>query len=175
MKKLIIYFYFLLAISCNQKNNENIETFEKASIIKIEEKNIKEQYIENETLLALMETDLNEFSKNSELIIEKELIKNNHVDNLIDTIKTLKFDRIRIKSYKTASEEWIFEAKIQNSEFELLKSIKIGMEKNHLEKTLNNKIIADIIKVGNLEQTSVFVFRFKNNILEEIEYEGYVD
>jgi len=142
---------------------------------KIETEVTQEQYVENDTLLTKMESDLNELVKNSKFTIEKELVNNRHVDNLIDTIKTFKFDKINIKSYKAANEEWIFEAKILNSGFELTKSIKIGIDKKSFEKILKTKLNSDIVKVGNLEQTSVFIFKFENDSLKEIDYEGYVD
>ena len=135
----------------------------------------KEQYIENETILYKMESDLLELTKNPKFTIEKELVDNRHVDNLKDTVKTYRFDNISIQSYKTSNEEWICEAKILNSEFEFLKSIKIGIKKNTFEEVVKTKVNSDIIKIGNLEQTSVFVFKFKNNTLAEIIFEGYVD
>ena len=79
------------------------------------------------------------------------------------------------KSYKAVREEWIFEAKILNSEFEFTKSIKIGIDKKSFEKILKTKLNSDIVKVGNLEQTSVFIFKFENDSLKEMDYEGYVD
>ncbi|MNQ62253.1 hypothetical protein D3C85_765930 [compost metagenome] len=176
MKKLLIYFTFLvLLISCNQKRKENKNSSEKVANKKIVTEVIQEQYVENDTLLAKMESDLNELTNNTKFTIEKELVNNKHVDNLIDTIKTFKFDRINVKSYKAVSEEWIFEAKILNSEFALSKSIKIGIEKKTFEKILKTKLNSDIVKVGNLEQTSVFIFKFENDSLKEIDYEGYVD
>jgi hypothetical protein len=175
MKKLLIYFTFLFLVSCNQKGRENIVSSKKMVNKKIETKITQEQYIENDTLLTKMESDLNELVKNPKFTIEKELVNNRHVDNLIDTIKTFKFDKINIKSYKAVSEEWIFEAKILNSEFEFTKSIKIGIDKKSFEKILKTKLNSDIVKVGNLEQTSVFIFKFENDSLKVIDYEGYVD
>lgn len=175
MKKLLIYFTFLLLVSCSQKRKENIDSSEKVANKKIETEVIQEQYVVNDTLLTKMESDLNELVKNPKLTIEKELVNNRHVDNLIDTIKSFKFDKINIKSYKAISEEWIFEAKILNSGFELSKSIRIGIDKKCFEKILKTKLNSDIVKVGNLEQTSVFVFKFENDSLKEIDYEGYVD
>ncbi|RED26434.1 hypothetical protein BD847_0352 [Flavobacterium cutihirudinis] len=175
MKKLLKYFTFLLLVSCNQKIKENIDSSEKEVNKKIETEVIQEQYIENDTLLSKMESDLNELVKNPKFTIEKELVNNRHVENIIDTIKTFNFDKINIKSYKAVSEEWIFEAKILNSGFEFAKSIKIGIDKKSFEKILNTKLNSEIVKVGNLEQTSVFIFKFEKDSLKEIDYEGYVD
>lgn len=176
MKHPFIYFTFLLLISCSQKGKENIDSAKQKNLVKkIEKEVIQEQYIENDTLVAKMESDLNELVKKPEFTIEKELVNNRHVDNLIDTIKTFKFDRINIKSYKKVNEEWIFEAKILNSEFELSKSIKIGINKKDFEKIVKTKLNSNLVKVGDPEETSVFIFKFENYILKEIDYEGYVD
>ena len=175
MKKLLIYFTLLFLVSCNQKGRENIVSSKQMVNKKIATKVTQEQYIENDTLLTKMESDLHELVKNPKFTIEKEIVNNRHVDNLIDTIKTFKFDKINIKSYKAVSEEWIFEAKILNSGFELTKSIKIGIDKKSFEKILKTKLNSDIVKVGNLEQTSVFIFKFENDSLKEMDYEGYVD
>jgi hypothetical protein len=177
MKQLFIYFTFLLLlISCSQKGKESKDSSEqKNPVKKIEKEVIQEQYIENDTLLAKMESDLNVLVKDPKFTIEKELVNNRHVDNVIDTIKTFKFDKINIKSYKAVSEEWIFEAKILNSEFELAKSIKIGINKKDFEKIVKTKLNSNIVKVGDSEETSVFIFKFENYILKEIDYEGYVD
>jgi len=179
MKKQLLYFsIFLLIVSC--KPEENKDDSSKNAIPKqienvIVQEQEKEQYIENETILYKMESDLFELTKNPKFTMEKELVNNRHVDSLIDTVKTYKFDNVSIQSYKTSNEEWICEAKIINSEFEFLKSIKIGINKKTFEKAVKTKVNSDIVKIGNLEQTSVFVFKFTNHILAEIVYEGYVD
>ena len=163
----------MLLISCKQ--NAEINSTEKVSQKSIEEINVLEQYIENDLLLSNFESDLSELSKNPKFVLEKELVKNRHVDNQIDTIKIFKFKETNIQSYKAVSEEWIIEAKIMNSELQFSESVKIKMPKKALEKILKTKLNSDIVKVGNLEQTSVFIFKFKNDNLQEIIYEGYVD
>ena len=177
MKKKLLYFsIFLLIVSCKlEKNREDSSENDVKKQIETVVVQEQEQYIENETILAKMESDLFELTKNPKFAIEKELVNNRHVDDLIDTLKTYKFDKVSIQSYKTSNEEWICEAKILNSEFEFLKSIKIGINKKTFEKAVITKVNSDIVKIGNLEQTSVFVIKFTNNILAEIVYEGYVD
>jgi hypothetical protein len=61
-----------------------------------------------------------------------------------------KFDKINILSYKATSEEFIFEANIQNAEFQFTRNIKIGIKKKDFENNLNTKINSDIVKIGNL-------------------------
>lgn len=179
MKKQLLYFsIFLLIVSC--KPEENKDDSSKNAIPKqietvVVQEQEKEQYIENETILNKMESDLLELTKNPKFTMEKELVDNRYIDNLKDTLKTYKYENVSIQSYKTSNEEWICDAEIRNSEFEFLKSIKIGINKNAFEKAVNTNVISDLVKIGDLEQTSVFIFKFKKNILAEIVYEGYVD
>lgn len=163
----------LLFISC--KENKAIDVPGKISEKSIEEIAEPEQYIEDDVLLSRFQSDLERLSKNPKFVLEKELVENRHVDNLVDTIKILKFRETSIQSYRAVSEEWICDAKIINAELPFSESVKITMSKKELEKILRTKLSSDIVKVGNLEQTSVFIFNFKNDLLQEIIYEGYVD
>jgi len=49
------------------------------------------------------------------------------------------------------------------------------LTKKSFEKILNTKLNSEIVKVGNSEQTSVFIFKFEKDSLKEMDYEGYVD
>ncbi|MDP5198829.1 hypothetical protein [Flavobacterium sp. DG2-3] len=170
----ILILIFLALTSCKQKEiSSNIPktTSKSENDVKI----VEEKYIQDDSLAAKFFYELNEFKKDSRFIIQKELIKNRHVDNVIDTVINFEFDKIKISSYKTQTEEFIFEANIKNPEFQFSKNIKIGIKKKDFENSLNTKINSNVIKVGDLEQTSVFVFNFKKDILTEIVYEGYLD
>lgn len=163
----------LFIVSC--KKNENIVVPKNNSTKEYETRATQEQYIVNDSLSTVMEKSLNELFKNPKFILEKELTENKHVDNQTDTIITYKWDKTYIKTYKTVSEEWVFEAIIQNSEFNLLNAIKTGIDKKNIERILKKRINSDIVKFGNLEQTSVFEFKFDKDLLKEINFEGYVD
>ncbi len=162
-------------ISCKQNQDTKLE--EKKSSKKVESEIViqEEQYIENDSILDKMNSKLYEFVKNPKFKVEKETFKNRYVDGVIDTVKTYTFDNTSIIFYKTASEEWIYDAKIANSEFELIALLKIGIERKLFEKIIQTKTNSNLVKIGNLEQTSVFVFKFKDDILQEIIYEGYID
>lgn len=174
-KKLLYISFFILLISCKQKGIETEYSTKSSSNDKIEADIFTEQNIESDLLITEMENDLNEMVKNPKFLIEKEFIKNKYVDNLIDTITIFKFDKTIIKSYKTSNKEWIIEAQIQNPEFELRKSIEVGMEKKALENILKTKLNSDLVKISDLEGTSEFTFKLEKDILREIVYEGYLD
>ncbi|WP_166924341.1 hypothetical protein [Flavobacterium poyangense] len=171
----LLAFLFLALISCKQKEVETSKSVK--AILKIENNiNIaEEQYIQDDSLTAKFFSELNTFKTDSRFIIEKDPVNNRHVDNVVDTILISKFDKTKISSYKAISEEFIFEANIKNDEFQFSKNIKIGIKKKDFENSLKIKINSNLLKIGNLEQTSVFVFNFKNDILKEILYEGYLD
>ncbi|WKB82928.1 hypothetical protein QYR09_07775 [Cellulophaga lytica] len=107
--------------------------------------------------------------------INRKPIKNRHVDNLVDTIVTKSYQSTELTSYKAESEEWVYKAKIGDADFELNDFIKVGTKKYVVEKSHAKRINNDILKIGNLEQTSVFNLIFESGILKSIEYDGYLD
>ena len=140
-----------------------------------ESNSVAESYIENDSLLIMLKSELEKIALNEKFTIEKKPIQNRHVDNLVDTIITRTFENTKLTSYKATTEEWIYKAKIENSEFELNDFIKVGTKKYVVEKSLAKGIQNDTLKIGNLEQTSVFNLIFESGILKLIEYDGYVD
>ena len=140
-----------------------------------ESNSVTESYIENDSLVIVLKSELEKIALNKKFTIEKKPIQNRHVDNLVDTIITRTFENTKLTSYKATTEEWIYKAKIENSEFELNDFIKVGTKKYVVEKSLAKGIQNDTLKIGNLEQTSVFNLIFESGILKLIEYEGYVD
>ncbi|HOY12652.1 MAG TPA: hypothetical protein PLY70_05905 [Saprospiraceae bacterium] len=173
-EKLVYLFIFLGFASCIQKEkgSRSEKAFNNNDPLNV----ITEQIIKNDPLLATLENDLNEMVKNPKFSVEKEFVNNRHVDNVIDTISTFKFNETTIQSYKTSTgAEWIIEAQIQNTDFKLAHEITVGMDKKSLENILKTKLNSDLIKISNEEETSAFVFKFQKDILTVILYEGYVD
>ena len=122
-----------------------------------------------------MESDLNKIALNIKFDIIKEPRINAHNETIIDTVKTLTYNDSKIYLYRSTVKEWIYEAKIRSSEFVLLEKINIGVEKKALEKILKTELISDITKIGNLENTSVFIFTFKSDKLIALDYQGWID
>jgi len=166
--------------SCKQTEPKKMEESESKVIMETkketaESTSVEESYIENDSLVIALKSELEKVALNKKFVIDKKPIKNRHVDNLTDTIVTRTYENTKLTSYKATSEEWIYTAKIENTEFELNDFIKVGTKKYVVEKSLAKGIQNDTLKIGNLEQTSVFNLIFESGILKMIEYDGYVD
>lgn len=103
------------------------------------------------------------------------MVENDHDETQIDTIKTLTFGKSKIIVYSTSGFYAVWTADIKNSELPIWNYVKVGMKKYQLEKTLATRLKSDTIKLGNLEQTSLFEFYFSDGELYQIKFEGYVD
>ena len=174
----------ILMVSCKQKEAQKIEitkqkptTELKAETKKLVEDNItKEQFIENDSLAFAFESELENYAiKNSIFKISLKPYQNHHDKNVIDTMKTLTFDKTKLEFYKAKNWESIIGGIIKNAEIEFSDSLKIGMNKKTLENKLKTKIESNKVTLGNLEQTSLFSFQFENGILESIKFKGYFD
>ena len=180
-KQLLIIIGILISLnSCKQTESKKIDESEVKDVVETEKEtsepnSVAESYIENDSLVIVLKSELEKIALNKKFTIEKKPIQNRHVDNVVDTIITRVFENTKLTSYKATNEEWIYKAKIKNSEFELNDFIKVGTKKYVVEKSLAKGIQNDILKIGNLEQTSVFNLIFKSGILKLIEYDGYVD
>ena len=165
----------IVLLCCCQYNSEKGPIPQNAPKLErtIEEK--QSQYIENGELTSQWESDLAGLVKSRHFIVENEPVTNRHVDNLVDTVRHYRQNGIYMQSYKTASQEWIFDAQILDSGVELTQRIKVGVHKEALEDVLGTQLTSDSIKVGNFEGTSLFIFKFRNDTLTKFVYEGYVD
>jgi hypothetical protein len=183
MKKLqfiLLFGVLILMISCNLKEKKKeIEPNVIKPVIK-ENIDIKEketfQFIENDSITHHWESELKSLTKNyTNFVIKTELSENDHDETQIDTIKTLTFDKSKIVVYSTSGFYAVWSADIKNKELPIWNYIRVGMEKYQLEKTLATRLKSDTIKLGNLEQTSLFEFRFSEGELDKVKFEGYVD
>ncbi|WP_178984544.1 hypothetical protein [Winogradskyella helgolandensis] len=183
MKRQLPFLMLILIVSCKQKEIQKAESIEVKPTMElkavpkkqIEEIVIPEQYFENDSLLTELESDLEKIALNPKFDIKVEPNSNTHDESVTDTIKTLTFDKTKIYSYRATNWESIYSAKIENSDFEFLDSIFVGIKKEKLENRIKTEFKTDLLKIGNLEQTSVFIFKFENGKLKFIEYQGYVD
>lgn len=180
---LIIAVTLISAVSCKQNETrkvqitEQLPTVESSAGKEIEDPAIvnSKQFVENDSLQMQLYSDLEKLTETRTFEVDRKPVNNRHVDNEVDTIITQKADKIELTSYKTASEEWIYKAVITNADLKFSESIQVGMEKDALGKILKKELNSDLIEVGNLERTSVFIFHFEDEILREIEFDGYLD
>jgi hypothetical protein len=176
-------FVLILIVSCKQKETKKVESIEQkpTTELKVESKKpieeiaIPEQYFENDSLRNLLESELDKLALNPKFDLNAEPKINTHDQSITDTIKTRTFEKNKIYSYKYQNREWIYSAKIRSSEFMFLDSVKIGIKKQTLENIIKSELESDLIKIGDLENTSVFIFAFENDTLKTIDYQGYVD
>ena len=177
---LIIIGILILLNSCKQTEPKKMEESEVKEVVETkkettESTSITESYIENDSLVIVLSSELEKIALNKKFAIETKPIKNRHVDNLMDTIVTRTYENTKLTSYKATSEEWVYKARIENSEFGLNDFIKVGTKKYVVEKSLAIGIQNDILKIGNLEQTSEYILRFESGNLKTIEFNGYAD
>ena len=170
----------ILINSCKQTEAKKIEESEVKEVVETKKEttdstSVAESYIENDSLVIGLNSELEKIASNKKFTVEKKPIKNRHVDNLTDTIVNRTFENTKLTSYKATSEEWVYKAQIENSEFRLNDFIKVGTKKYVVEKSLAIGIQSDILKIGNLEQTSEYILRFENGNLKTIEFNGYMD
>ncbi len=169
--------------SCKQKETKKTEQVEQKPTTelkaetenKIEKVTIPEQYFEIDSLRSKLESELDKLALNSKFDLKTEPKTNTHDKSITDTIKTRTFDKTEIYSYRYQDREWIYSAKIRSPEFKFLDSVQIGIKKQTLENILKTELQSDLIKIGDLENTSVFIFAFENDTLKTIDYQGYVD
>ena len=182
--KLIIFGILNFLISCKQTESKKTTESENKKIAKtkteeekaeLESTFVSEPYLENDSLTFTLKSNLEKIALDSKFEIYKKPIKNRHLDNLFDTIVTRTYKNTELTSYKAESKEWVYKAKIGDADFELNEFIKIGTKEYVLEKSLAKVINNDTLKIGNLEQTSVFNLIFESGILKSIEYDGYLD
>ena len=155
----------ILIISCKQKETQKVE-----SKNKIEETIFTKQYIENDSLLRLLKSDLYKIAFNP--IFEGEENPEIKIPNktVANTSKTLIFDKTKIHFYRESNWETIVSATIKNSRFKFLDAITIGEKKEILENITKTELKANVITIGNLKHPTLFIFKFENDILQEIVY-----
>ena len=167
---LTIIGILILLVSCKQKETPKTEMKNKVDKIVV-----AEQYIENDSLVTQLKSDLYNIAFNP--IFDGERISKSSTINktMAHKNKTLVFEQTKIHFYRKGFSEEIISAKIKNSQFKFLDSICIGTRIKKLENQIETELKTNLIKIGNLEQTSVFIFKFESGILNTIDYEAYLD
>lgn len=182
MKKIIYLIPIaLILFSCKQEKNTgtpepDIERKIPQSHREEEKSETKPQFVENDSLTRAWIAELEMISTAEEKFeVETDLTENRHIENQTDTIKTLTFDESTLRIYTTTGLYALESAEIKNEELALQDSVKVGMSKEQLEQVLSIELKGDVIEVGNFTRNMHFTFYFKDELLERIEFNGYVD
>jgi hypothetical protein len=110
------------------------------------------------------------------LTTSKKLIINDHDSTVIDTIYSYSYKENEIQIYKSAYGDFLSLYDITDTIFVLSGNIKTGITKDYFFKKFNiRSITKDTIDIGNLEQTFVVRFYFKEDKLNRIRIEPYLD
>ena len=103
-------------------------------------------------------------------------IINEYDSTLVDTIYTYSNQKNEIKIYKAKHGDFLFLYDVTDTIFELNGNIKLRMTKERFARKFNIVgLTMDIVDIGNLEQTSIIRFFFKNDMLYRINYEPYFE
>lgn len=112
-------------------------------------------------------------------IISKEPVENRHIKGQIDTIITAEANNSTFTIYKAKQDELLQKAEIRGSSIELKNGIRVGMTNedfnarfNQIEQPIGPNAT---VTLNNPTVPSSFIFRFNNNRLEQISFNGYVD
>ncbi|GLB49210.1 hypothetical protein [Neptunitalea lumnitzerae] len=173
LKQLVFIGIICSLICCNQKvENDSIKSTS-TSKVKLEKTN----YISNDSLTETFLNDLYVLTSKHLLKTKKETIKNKHIKDtlIIDTLVKKSFKKSYFEIYKSSFKETLYKAKITDNNFFIGNYITVGIPKSKFEKIIKQKVNNDTIEVGNLENTYVFKFMFKNNILSEIFFSAHLD
>lgn len=179
--KITLFAFLIMATvsSCKQNNDVNPESESKENTeipsSDTQIVNTEHQIIERDDLVSGWAKELEKISRNDKFRMGKELVENRHMKDVIDTIKTFSFRKTSLRVYHTKGLYAVESAKINDPEFSLKGPVQIGMGKNKLGEILNLELNKNIVKVNNELGTLEFNFYFKNNILQRINFQGYVD
>jgi hypothetical protein len=137
-------------------------------------------YFQNEKFVSYtfgFPLNVKNFKKNygDFLTIVKTPIENTYDKSVIDTVYTFSSEKTKIEIYHSRERDILQSAHIVTNKIKLTKNIKIGMSESEVGKNLKIKIISDRIRVGDLEQNSVFEFTFSKGKLIIIDYSGYIE
>lgn len=178
--RLIVIVIFIF-ISCGSDNKSSLENSnrnvvaDKALEVNLPKENTSADVEINDILIYKTIETLNEISKDAKFTVSKRPIKNQHLETTIDTIITYSYNKTQLKSYVTKDKEFVFEAIIKNSDFQFLNGIGVGASKKNIEEYIGRMISSNKFILSNSENSNSFVFDFRENTIDEITFEGYLD
>lgn len=180
-----------LTISCNQttESNQEIKSSDTSNTEAIEQLEDRDTAQQKDSLtivnsdfttnpFELGENPLDKLISVENVKTAYKTYKNRHVENQIDTVFQIKIEGDYFEVYKSASENWLIEAKVLTENFQTRQGVKVGMTKSEVKEQLNLTSIEklpDHLRLQNREVLEWFDLQFKNDRLETIKFNGYVD
>ena len=124
-------------------------------------------------------THLNSKIQRSQPIIERGTVANRHVDNKVDTTYSIQFEQDLFRIYKWDNEgNALLYSQLKTDRFTTKHGIKVGMTKSQVKTALKEYHITTIPKYLILENTEITEYlrlEFNKDMLNRIEFQGYVD
>ena len=110
--------------------------------------------------------------------IEKEPIKNQIALQQIDTLVTISRPGVRLKFYRSPSENLIVEGTISDRSILFKQDLKVGMTKaefaSAFEKLSSRKELPDLVKVCSKNHDRILSYYFQNDTLARIEVMNFI-
>lgn len=105
-----------------------------------------------------------------------EPVINMHETSYVDTVYKFFDSNNKIQVYRAKDKEFVIYFDVSDSKYTLNGNVKTGMTKEvFIQKFQINKSISDVVKVANTGSSMKFIFYFKNNRLERIKSDLYLD
>lgn len=168
MKYLLIAFVLITTTSVAQ--NFSVKTFKDSIIVKDANFAIDPFGFGENSLRAL---------KKYKAKVSKEPVKNQHVENKIDTVYRFKINKDKFAVYQVDQQKnFLITASVRSKKFKTEQGIKVGMKKTQVGKALshyNVKNIPSCLVLENADVYQVVILRFNKKKLKKIEFQGYFD
>lgn len=182
-KNIIFGFITLGLLACNTSKlgkltliEENSKTYYSKFLL-VEKSGIAIYECEDFVSNALNNYSISTLTKNhSYLKCSKKPIVNIHNSSIIDTIYTFSNSKNNIQIYRSKQKDLIFSFDVTNSDLSLTGNIHTGMAKDQffqifqITVPINNKV-----QITDSNGTIKFIFAFKNNRLNSIKSDLYID
>lgn len=165
-----IFIAFTLITTTSVAQNFSVKTFKDSTVVK-------------DTNLAIDPFGFGENSlavlKKYKAKVSKEPVKNQHVENKIDTVYRFKIKKDNFAVYKVDQQKnFLITASVRSKKFKTEQGIKTGMKKAQVEKALSRYSVKNIpgcLVLENADVYQVAILRFKKKKLKKIEFQGYFD
>lgn len=105
-----------------------------------------------------------------------EPVINMHETSYVDTVYTFFDKKNKIQMYRSREKDFVIYFDVLDPKYVLNGNVKTGISKEiFINKFQINKSISDVVQVVNRNNSMKFVFYFKNNRLQRIKSDLYLD